>query len=84
VAGAGVVLLPNLPLIKVILLSQVVNGMLLPFVLIFMILLVNKKGLMGEWVNSRTYNIVAWLAVVILVGMTVALVAISLRDFLAR
>jgi len=84
VAGAGVVLLPNLPLIKVILLSQVVNGMLLPFVLIFMILLVNKKGLMGEWVNSRTYNIVAWLAVAILVGMTVALVAISLRDFLAR
>jgi len=83
VIGAGVVLMPNLPLVTVILLSQVINGVLLPFVLIFMILLVNREGLMGEWKNSRAYNAIAWLAVVILIGMTLALVGITLRDLLA-
>ncbi len=66
-----------------ILFSQVLNGVLLPFVLIFMILLVNKPGLMGEWVNNRSYNVVAWSAVVIMVGLTLALVGITLRDLLA-
>ena len=49
--GAGVVLLPRIPLLKVILYSQVVNGVLLPFLLIFMLILVNKKELMGEYRN---------------------------------
>jgi Mn2+/Fe2+ NRAMP family transporter len=84
VIGAGVVLLPDLPLIKVILVSQVINGMLLPFVLIFMILLVNKVGLMGEWANSRLYNILSWLAVAILIGMTLALAGITARDVWGR
>jgi Mn2+/Fe2+ NRAMP family transporter len=82
VIGAGVVLIPGLPLVRVILFSQVINGVLLPFILIFMILLVNKHGLMGEWVNSRGYNTVAWVAVAVLVGMTLALVGITLRDLL--
>jgi NRAMP (natural resistance-associated macrophage protein)-like metal ion transporter len=82
--GAGVVLLPQFPLVRMILFSQVINGVLLPFVLIFMVLLVNRKGLMGEWVNPRTYNVVAWIAVVVLVGLTLALGAITLRDILAR
>jgi Mn2+/Fe2+ NRAMP family transporter len=82
VVGAGVVLIPGLPLVQVILFSQVINGVLLPFILIFMIMLVNKKGLMGEWVNSRAYNLVAWVSVAILIGMTLALVAITLRDLL--
>jgi NRAMP (natural resistance-associated macrophage protein)-like metal ion transporter len=84
VIGAVVVLLPDMPLVKVILFSQVINGVLLPFVLIFMILLVNKQGLMGEWVNSRFYNVVAWLAVVIMIGLTLALVGITGRDLWAR
>jgi Mn2+/Fe2+ NRAMP family transporter len=84
VIGAAVVLLPGLPLVKVILFSQVINGALLPFVLIFMILLVNKKKLMGKWTNSRTYNAVAWTAVVVLIGLTLALVAISIRDLWTR
>ena len=84
VIGATVVLLPDMPLVKVILFSQVINGVLLPFVLIFMILLVNKQGLMGEWVNSRFYNVVAWLAVVIMIGLTLALVGITGRDLWAR
>ena len=66
-----------------ILLSQVINGVLLPFVLIFMILLVNKQRLMKEWMNSRAYNVVAWIAVVVMIGLTLALVAISVRDMLA-
>jgi Mn2+/Fe2+ NRAMP family transporter len=71
-AGAGVILTPNLPLIKIAILSQVVNGIVLPFVLIFMLLLVNKKELMGEHVNSRFYNVVAWATVIIMIGLTVA------------
>jgi NRAMP (natural resistance-associated macrophage protein)-like metal ion transporter len=82
--GAAVVLLPQLPLVKVILFSQVVNGVLLPFVLIFMILLVNKEGIMKEWRNSRTYNLIAWVSVVILIGLTLALVGVTLRDLLAK
>ncbi|HYP08557.1 MAG TPA: divalent metal cation transporter [Bryobacteraceae bacterium] len=80
--GAGVVLLPNFPLVQMILLSQVVNGMLLPLVLIFMTLLVNKKYLMKEWTNSRVYNFVAWTAVAVMIGLTVALVVISVQDLL--
>ena len=57
VVGAGVVLIPGFPLVRMILFSQVVNGVLLPFVLIFMILLVNNANLMHEWTNSRFYNV---------------------------
>jgi NRAMP (natural resistance-associated macrophage protein)-like metal ion transporter len=81
--GAGVVLLPGFPLVKMILLSQVINGVLLPFVLIFMIVLVNKRRLMKRWTNSAFYNGVAWAAVVILIGLTLALVGITLRDLAA-
>jgi Mn2+/Fe2+ NRAMP family transporter len=72
VAGAGVILTPNLPLIKISILSQVVNGAVLPFVLIFMLLLVNKKDLMGEHVNSRLFNVIAWATTVIMIGLTLA------------
>src|SRR5215468_6327772 len=71
-AGAGVILIPNLPLIHISILSQVVNGAVLPFVLIFMLLLVNRKELMGEYVNSRFYNVVAWSTTVIMIGLTIA------------
>ncbi len=72
VAGAGVILNPRLPLGKIIIGSQVVNGIVLPFVLIFMLLLVNKKELMGEHVNSRLYNIIAWTTAVVMIGLTIA------------
>jgi Mn2+/Fe2+ NRAMP family transporter len=67
-----------------ILMSQVINGVLLPFVLIYMILLVNKEKLMREWRNSRAYNTVAWTAVVVMIGLTLALVAISIKDVTRR
>ncbi|MEZ5400269.1 MAG: divalent metal cation transporter [Bryobacteraceae bacterium] len=80
VVGGGVILIPGFPLVKMILASQVINGVLLPFVLIFMILLINKKRVMREWVNSPVYNLVAWVAVVVMIGLTVALAAITVRD----
>jgi Mn2+/Fe2+ NRAMP family transporter len=80
VLGAGVVLIPNFPLVKMILFSQVVNGILLPLILVFMIRLINRSELMGEWVNPRAYNIISWAAVAILVAMTVALMGLTVRD----
>ena len=79
VFGAGVILLPNFPLVQMILFSQVINGVLLPFVLIYMILLINRKGLMREWTNSRFYNAVAWASVVIMIGLTLAWFAFSIK-----
>src|SRR6476661_3399581 len=79
VVGAGVVLMPKFPLVKMILLSQVLNGVLLPFILVFMILLINKKELMGEWANSRWFNLVSWTAVVVIIGLTLAYVGITVR-----
>jgi len=72
VAGAGVILFPNLPLVKIAILSQVVNGVAVPPVLIFMLLLVNKKELMGEYVNSRLYNVVAWATTIIMTILSLA------------
>jgi NRAMP (natural resistance-associated macrophage protein)-like metal ion transporter len=82
VIGAGVVLLPNFPLVRMILLSQVLNGVLLPVILVFMILLINRGALMGKWTNSRLYNTIAWSSVAILVGLTLALVGITVREML--
>ena len=72
-AGAGVILIPNLPLVRISILSQVVNGIAIPVVLVFMLLLVNKKELMGEYVNSRLYNVIAWSTTVIMTVLSIAL-----------
>jgi NRAMP (natural resistance-associated macrophage protein)-like metal ion transporter len=72
IAGGAVLLIPGLPLIRIAVLSQVVNGVVLPFVLIFMLLLINKKELMGEYVNSHLFNAIAWVTTVVMVGLTIA------------
>jgi NRAMP (natural resistance-associated macrophage protein)-like metal ion transporter len=82
VVGAGSVLAPGFPLVRMILLSQVINGILLPLILIFMILLVNKPKLMHEWVNTFAQNLVGWIAVAVMIGLTMALVAISIQDMI--
>lgn len=69
-AGAAVVLYPKLPLVPLIILSQVVNGVLLPFVLIFMLILINRKDLMGEHTNSGLYNVIAWATAIIVIVLT--------------
>jgi NRAMP (natural resistance-associated macrophage protein)-like metal ion transporter len=79
VVGAGVVLMPKFPLVRMILWSQVLNGMLLPFILIFMILLINKKELMGEWANPKWFNFVSWVAAVVIIGLTLAYVAMTIK-----
>jgi Mn2+/Fe2+ NRAMP family transporter len=82
VIGAGVILIPGFPLVTMILLSQVINGILLPVILVFMIKLINRQGLMKEWTNSRGYNLVAWVAVILMIGLTAALAAVSLQGLL--
>jgi Mn2+/Fe2+ NRAMP family transporter len=72
VAGGGVILLPGIPLVKISILSQVVNGVVLPFVLIFMLLLVNKSELMGKHVNGTWFNFIAWATTIIMIGLTIA------------
>ena len=72
--GAGVVLVPKLPLVYVTVLSQVANGIVLPFVLIFILLLTNDAELMGEHTNSRGFNVVAWITVAVTIVMTLAMV----------
>jgi NRAMP (natural resistance-associated macrophage protein)-like metal ion transporter len=79
VLGAAVILIPKVNLVKMVLFSQVINGVLLPFVLIYMILLINRKGLMKEWTNSPFYNAISWASVAIMIGLTLALVAISIK-----
>ena len=73
VFGAGVVLIPGFPLFRVMVLSQVVNGVLLPFVLVFVLLLVNDHELMGAYTNSRWYNVISWLTVIVMALLTIAM-----------
>ena len=72
IVGAAVILMPNIPLVKISILSQVVNGIVLPFVLIFMLLLVNKSELMGKYVNGTWFNVIAWATTIIMIGLTIA------------
>jgi len=74
VIGGGVLLVPRLPLVYVSVLSQVANGVVLPFVLIFMLLLTNDPELMGDHTNSRGFNIIAWVTVTVTIVMTIAMV----------
>jgi Mn2+/Fe2+ NRAMP family transporter len=75
IAGAcAVVLLPGAPLLQILFLSQVANGILLPFILVFMLLLVNRKRLMGAYTNSRSFNAIAGATVVVMIVLTLALV----------
>src|SRR5215510_13465890 len=73
-AGAAVILLPRFPLLKILVLSQVLNGVLLPFVLIFMLLLVNKPRLMGKYTNTPVFNWVAWITAIAMIVLSILLV----------
>jgi len=58
-------------------LSQAVNGVLLPFLMIFMILIINDRRIMGRYVNGRWFNVIAWVTVVVVIALTVALLALQ-------
>jgi Mn2+/Fe2+ NRAMP family transporter len=81
--GALVVLVPRLPLITIMLVSQIVNGVLLPFVLVYMLVLVNDPKLMGSHRNGRWFNGVAWATTVIMIALTAYLVVAGVRDLFA-
>jgi Mn2+/Fe2+ NRAMP family transporter len=70
--GAGIILLPRIPLFRVMLVSQVVNGLVLPVVLVFMLILVNSRKLMGNYRNGKVFNVVSWVTVAVLVVLTAA------------
>jgi NRAMP (natural resistance-associated macrophage protein)-like metal ion transporter len=72
--GAGVIMIPHVPLIRIMFFSQTINGILLPIVLIIMLKLVNNKELMGEHVNSKRLNLITWITVTILILLTAMLV----------
>lgn len=74
VVGAGIILIPNAPLFKILVLSQVANGVWLPIVLIFILLLINRRDLMGEHTNSLVFNLVAWAMSIIMIILTLVLV----------
>jgi NRAMP (natural resistance-associated macrophage protein)-like metal ion transporter len=73
-AGAAVVLIPNFPLVKFSILSQVLNGVLLPLVLVFMLKLINKHELMGKYTNTRWFNLIAWTTAIIVTALSLVLV----------
>jgi len=70
VIGAAVVLVPHAPLLGIIFWSQVLNGALLPVVLLLMLLLINNKSLMGSYTNGLAFNLIAWATVVIVGALT--------------
>ena len=76
--SAIIILIPNVPLIRISILSQVLNGILLPVVLVSMILLINNKKIMGEYVNRPVQNIIGWSAVFILTGLSLMLLIMPL------
>ncbi len=78
VIGAGAVLYPRFPLLDVMYFSQVGNGVLLPVILIFMLKLINDKRIMGEFTNSRTFNIIAWVTVAVVILLTLMMVGFNL------
>jgi Mn2+/Fe2+ NRAMP family transporter len=77
--GAGLVMIPGLPLLKILLLSQTANGVLLPFILVFMLLLAGDERLMGRYRNGRVLNAVSWLTTLVLIVLTAAMLWFTLR-----
>jgi NRAMP (natural resistance-associated macrophage protein)-like metal ion transporter len=76
-AGAGIVLWPDFPLVRAIILSQVFNGVLLPLVMIFMLVLINKPELMGKHTNNRAFNLIAWATAIVVIALSVGMLFVQ-------
>ena len=76
--GAAIILFPDMPLIAIMYYSQVINGVLLPFILIFMLILINDRRIMGDYVNGKIMNAVSWLTVGIMIVLSLGVVVTSL------
>ena len=77
-ASVGFVLMPGINLMNQMLLAQVINGILLPVLLIFMLLLVNDRRLMGTHTSGRIYNLLSWFMVIVVIGLTAVLLVMPL------
>jgi len=77
--GMGIILFPDIPLISIMFYSQVINGALLPFILIFMLILVNDRRIMGNYVNGWILNLISFLTIIVLIFLSGAMVYTSLR-----
>jgi len=73
ITSAAIILIPGLNLIAIMLISQVVNGVLLPFLLIFMMIIINDRTIMGRHVNGRFNNALAWMTIVVVIALTAVL-----------
>jgi Mn2+/Fe2+ NRAMP family transporter len=82
--GAFIAIVPNLPLIRVLLVTQVINGLLLPFVLFAVLRLVNNRELMGQYVNGPIYNFAAWLTAIVVTILSLLYIGISIFPSLGR
>jgi Mn2+/Fe2+ NRAMP family transporter len=76
--GAAIAVLPNLPLFRVLLVTQVINGLLLPVVLFAVLKLVNNRELMGSRVNGPLYNLAAWLTALVVTALSLLYILVSL------
>jgi NRAMP (natural resistance-associated macrophage protein)-like metal ion transporter len=76
--SAVLVLIPGAPLVLLMVFSSVLNGILLPFVLVFALSLINNKKIMGDFVNSKGHNYISWATVVILIALTTALLVMTI------
>jgi len=82
--GAAIAIVPNLPLFRVLLVTQVINGLLLPVVLLAVLRLVNNRELMGSYVNGPLYNIAAWLTAILVTLLSLLFILITLFPNLMR
>ncbi|MDO8987584.1 MAG: Nramp family divalent metal transporter [Coriobacteriia bacterium] len=76
--GAAVILLPRLDLITIMVFSQAINGVLLPFLLIFMMGIANDRHIMGRYANGPIYNIMSWATILVVIALTAALLFMTL------
>lgn len=76
--GAGIAVIPDLPMIKVLLVTQVINGLLLPVILFGVLRLVNDRELMGTYVNGPFYNIASWLTAILVTSLSLLLIVVTL------
>ncbi len=79
--SALVVLIPSIPLVPLMLLSQVINGVLLPILLLIILHLVNNEKVMGEYVNKPAYNVICWIAAFLLIIVTIVMVGMTVLQF---
>lgn len=79
IIGAGIVIIPSLNLIKVMVISQTTNGILLPLILIFMLILVNDKKIMGEYKNNLIQNIISYSTAIMLIILTLFLLFFGIK-----